>query len=162
MGSVRALLSPALRTTIGVGLAIVFGVMGIVVAWGLFLFSGVQSLSVLLWTLMIGAGLGTGLGAFGAWLRLEGDTRPVLLATASLAVAAGVGGAWGGYAFGARQEVDCCAMPEISPLTYTVIGATVVANGAVMVFVLAREAVGRRRRTSVNKHGKQYGNSYGR
>ncbi len=155
MDSVRFLFSPVLRTTMGIGLAFVLGAIGAVVGWGLFLFSGVQSLNVLLWTLMVGAGIGAGLGGFAAWLRLEGDTRPVLLAMALLAVATGIGGAWGGYEFGSRQEVECCAMPEISPVTYTVAGATVVANGVVMAFVLIRGAVNRKRRDrspSNNKH----------
>ncbi len=142
----RFLLFLALRTALGLGLAIVLGMTGIGVAWGLFLFSGAQSVTALLWSLMTGAGIGAGLGGFAAWLRLEGDTKPVLLAMALLAAAAGVGGAWGGYEFGARQEIECCAMPTVTPVTYTAMGATVVANGAVMVFGLVREAMGRRRR----------------
>ena len=157
MYSVRCLLSPALRTTLGIGLAFVFGVMGAVVAWGLFMFSGVQSLNALIWTLMIGAGIGAGLGGFAAWLRLEGDTRPVLLAMALLAVVTAVGGAWGGYEFGARQEVECCAMPTVSAVTYTVAGATVVANGVVMAFVLIRKALSRKQRArpSISIYGQK-------
>ena len=151
--SSRFLMVLALRTALGFGLAIVLGMTGIAVAWGLFLFSGSQSLTVLLWTLMMGAGVGAGLGGSAAWLRLEGDTKPVLLALALLAAAAGLGGAWGGYEFGSRQEVECCAMPTVSPVTYTAMGATVVANGAMMVFVLVREAMSRRRRATLGNHG---------
>lgn len=152
MDSVQFLLVLALRTVLGVGLAIVFTVIGIGMAWGLFVFSGVQSLNTMLWFLMTGAGIGAGLGGFTAWLRLEGHTWPVLLATASLAAAAGVGGAWGGYEFGARQELECCAMPTVTPVTYSAMGATVVANGAVIVFGLARAALGRRRHAPIDNH----------
>ena len=152
MDSVQFLLVLALRTVLGVGLAIVFTVIGIGMAWGLFVFSGAQSLTTMLWFLMTGAGIGAGLGGFAAWLRLEGDTWLVLLATASLAAAAGVGGAWGGYEFGARQELECCAMPTVTPVTYTAMGATLVANGAVMVFGLVRTAVGQRRHAPINNH----------
>jgi len=43
-------------------------------------------------------------------------------------------------------------MPTLSPVTYTAMEATVVANGAVMVFVLVREAMGRRRRAALDNH----------
>lgn len=151
MINVQLLLGLGLRMALGVGVAIVLSSIGIVVAWGLFLFSGVQSVDALLWTLIIGAGLGAGLGGFAAWLRLEGDTRPALLAMATLAVAAGVGGAWGGYEFGSSQEVECCAMPKITPVTYTVMGAIVVTNVAVTILGLAREAKGRWRGSGKRK-----------
>ena len=142
----RLLLVFALRAVLGVGQATLFTVIGIGMAWGLFGFSGAHSLTTTLWFLMAGAGIGAGLGGVAAWLRLEGDTWLVLLAMASLATAAGVGGAWGGYQFGAGQEVECCAMPTVTPVTYTAVGATVLANGEVMVFGLVRGAMGRSRR----------------
>ncbi len=140
------------RTALGFGLGAGFSVAGIGIAWGLFVFSSSRSLDTMLWSLMVGAGLGAGLGGFLAWLRLEGDAFVVLLAAAALAAAAGIGGAWGGYEFGARQEVECCAMPTVSPITYTAMGATVVASGAAMIFSMARDLMSRWRHTRINNH----------
>jgi hypothetical protein len=106
----------------------------------------------MLWSLMVGAGLGAGLGGFLAWLRLEGDAFLLLLMAAALVAAAGIGGAWGGYEFGSRQEVECCAMPTVTPVTYTAVGATVAASGAAMVFSLARDLLSRLRHARINNH----------
>ena len=76
-----------------------------------------------------GAGIGAGVGGYLAWLRLDhvpswqGHLGTVL----ALAVA-GAGGAWGGFQFGASQEIACCTGPAITPITYTALGATAVAN----------------------------------
>jgi hypothetical protein len=125
-------------------LAVVLSMVGIGIAWGLYVFASASSRTTLLALFMVGAGIGAGLGGFLAWLRLEGDSRPALLATALLALLAGVAGAWGGYQFGGHQEVPCCAKPEITPVTYTALGATVVANGVALVVGVARQ-IGTRR-----------------
>ncbi len=140
------------RSALSVGLGGAFSVAGIGIAWGLFVFSSSRSLDTMLWSLMVGAGLGAGLGGFLAWLRLEGDTFLLLLAAAVLVAAAGIGGAWGGYEFGARQEVECCAIPTVTPVTYTALGATVVASGVAMFFSLARDLMSRWRHTRLNNH----------
>ena len=140
------------RTALGLGLGSGFSVAGIGIAWGFFVFSSSRSLDTMLWSLMIGAGLGAGLGGFLAWLRLDGENLLLLLAAAILAAAAGIGGAWGGYAYGARQTVECCAMPTVTPITYTAAGATLVASGAAMVFSLARDVMRRWRHTRIGNH----------
>ena len=131
------------RIVFGVLLAVVLSTVGIGIAWGLYVFFGASSRSTLLTLFTVGAGVGAGLGGFLAWLRLEGDSRPVLLVTVSLALLAGIGGAWGGYEFGGRQEVPCCAKADITPVTYTAFGATVAANGAALAVGLARSFRGR-------------------
>ena len=50
-------------------------------------------------------------------------------------ILAGIGGAWGGFQFGATREVACCVGPAIGPITYTTLGATFVANGAAIALV---------------------------
>jgi len=144
MDKFQPLLILAGRIVFGVLLAVVLSTVGIGIAWGLYVFFGASSRSTLLTLFTVGAGVGAGLGGFLAWLRLEGDSRPVLLATVSLALLAGIGGAWGGYEFGGRQEVPCCAKADITPVTYTAFGATVAANGTVMVVGLARQLTARR------------------
>jgi hypothetical protein len=152
MDKVQSLMVFSGRTALSLGLGGAFSVAGIGVAWSLFVFSSSRSLDTMLWSLMVGAGLGAGLGGFLAWLRLEGDHLLLLLVAAALVAAAGIGGAWGGYEFGARQETECCAMPSVSPFTYTAVGSTVVASGTAMVFSLARDLMSWWWQTRVKNH----------
>ena len=103
---------------------------GIGLTWSLFIFSGVQSIDVWLGSLFFGAGLGAGIGGFAAWLHLDRENSLVLALSVTIIVGFGVLGAWGGYRYGSTQEVECCAMPTVSPVYYTALGATVVANVA--------------------------------
>jgi hypothetical protein len=116
------------------------------VAWGLYVFSGARSFAALFSLFMIGTGAGAGLGGFLAWLKIDCNTRFGLLLTGLLALVAGVGGAWGGYQYGAGREVECCAMPTVGPMTYAAAGAAVAVNGALLVFGLIRDAIGHWRR----------------
>jgi hypothetical protein len=143
MDRVQPLLVFGGRTVFGVLLAVVLSMVGIGIAWGSYVFFGASSRSTLLALFTVGAGVGAGLGGFLAWLRIEGDPGPVLLATVLLALLAGIGGAWGGYEFGGRQEVPCCAKADIGPVTYTAFGAAVASNGAVLVVSVARSFYGR-------------------
>ena len=52
------------RAGLGLGLAIVRSMMGLAIAWGLYVFSGAASRTVLLGASVSGAGIGSGLGAF--------------------------------------------------------------------------------------------------
>ena len=123
------------------GLAIVLSMAGLGIAWGLYIFSGAVSKTTLLAMSMVGAGTGGGLGASLAWLRI--DRNPPLLLTLmfSLGILGGVLGSWLGYQYGANKEVECCAMPETAPFTYTAFGATIGANAAVFAFTIVREIV---------------------
>ncbi len=119
----------AARTVAGSLLASVLSVIGIGVAWGSFVFFGAAAHATLLILFAAGAGIGAGVGAYIAWLRFDhvpswqGNLGTVL----ALALA-GAGGAWGGFQFGASQEVACCTGPAITPITYTALGATAAAN----------------------------------
>ena len=131
------------RAALGLGLAIVLSMLLLGIAWGLYIFSGAVSKTTLLVMSIAGAGLGAGLGASLAWLRI--DRNPLLALTAMfvLAIIAGTLGGWVGYQYGANKEVECCAMPETAPFTYTAFGATLGANAAVFALTLARAIASR-------------------
>ena len=131
-------LVPVGRTVAGVVLGIVLSMIGIGIAWSLFIFSGVQSIDVWLGSLFFGAGLGAGTGGFIAWLHLDRENSLVLALSATIIVGVGVLGAWGGYRYGSTQEVECCAMPTVSPVYYTALGSAVVANVAGVVVAAVR------------------------
>jgi hypothetical protein len=115
-------------------------VIGIGIAWALFVFSGAVSHATLLSLFMTGAGIGAGVGGFTAWLKVDkAPPWPLLLAGALAVVLAGIGGAWGGFQFGANQEVECCVGPAITPITYTALGATAAANVAALAMGVAHE-----------------------
>ena len=125
------------RTVLGVLLAATLSVIGIGIAWGMFVFWGAVSHTTLLLLFMTGAGVGAGIGSFAAWLRI--DLAPRASASAAMAlviILMGIGGAWGGFQFGGTREVACCVGPTIGPITYTVIGATIAANVAALATVL--------------------------
>ena len=125
------------RVVFGVCLAIVLSTVGIAIAWGLFIFSGSQSLTAWLTSMYFGAGFGAGVSGLAAWVRLDHETQLSLATTMIVAVSAGVAGALAGYQYGQTQEIECCAMPTKSPLYFTAIGATVGANvGAILLVSL--------------------------
>lgn len=131
------------RVGLGLGLAIVLSMVGLAVAWGLYIFSGAASRSTLLIVSMCGAGIGAGLGAFLAWLRLDRSSFGLSTNAILLALLVGVGGGWAGYQFGANKEIACCANPETAPFTYTAFGATLAANGVVLLIVIVRAIIPR-------------------
>ncbi len=133
------------RTVLGALLATVFSVVGIGIAWAIFVFSGAGSHATLLALFMGGGGIGAGSGSFLAWLRVDWvPPWPMLLAAVLAPVLAGIAGAWGGFQFGANQEVVCCAGPDITPITYTALGATAAANAAALLMGIAHEIKSRR------------------
>ena len=140
-------LVPVGRTTAGVVFGVVLSMTGIAIAWSLFIFFGGQSVGTWLSSLFFGAGLGAGIGAFSAWLHLDRENSLVLGFTALVVIGAGVAGAWGGYQYGSAQEVECCAMPTVSPVYYTALGSAVVANIAGVAFASARALLTRKRPT---------------
>ena len=138
LDAVQPLLNLAGRSLLGALLAVALGVLGIALAWAMFVFSGARSHAVLLAMFMIGAGLGGGLGSLLAWTRIDGiPPRPILLTAVLLVVLAGIAGAWGGFQFGATQEVECCVGPTIEPITYMVGGTALFANVAALVMAVA-------------------------
>ena len=139
-------LIPVARTVIGVTLGVVLSMIGIALAWPLYIFFGAQSIETWLASLFFGAGLGAGIAAFVAWLHLDRENGWVLIVTAAFVVGAGIAGAWGGYEYGSNQEVECCAMPTVSPVYYTALGSAVVANAAGIVFATVRAFITKKRR----------------
>lgn len=140
-------LVPVGRTVIGLTLGVVLSMIGIALAWSLYIFFGGQSIDTWLASLFLGAGFGAGTAAFVAWLHLDRETGRVLVLTALFVVGVGIAGAWGGYQYGSNQEVECCAMPTVSPVYYTALGSSVVANAAGIVFAAARAIITRKRQT---------------
>ena len=145
MDIVQPVLVLAGRTVLGVILGTVFSVIGIGIAWAMFVFFGADSHATLLVLFMCGAGLGAGLGSYIAFLRVDWvPPVPMLAAMGAALLLAGIGGAWGGFQFGANQEVECCVGPAVTPITYTAMGATLGANAAALVMAIAHEVKTRR------------------
>lgn len=140
------------RIALGAGLGLAATVFSIVVAWGLFIFSGSQSLTIWLASLMFSAGLGAGAGTLLAWMQVDRRNNPRRFLTTTLVVIAGTLGAWLGYAYGSNREFECCAMVATSPVYYTALGATLGANITAITISLIREYHGRRI-SAVIKHG---------
>jgi len=125
---------PIGRSVIGVVFGVVLSMLGIGVAWSLFIFFGFESIDVWKGLLYFGAGFGAGTGAFVAWLHLDRENGWVLLLTAAVVVGAGVVGSFGGFKFGEAQEVRCCARAD---------GISVILHGS------RRRSGGKRRRRSL-------------
>ncbi len=140
-------LVPVGRTVAGVVLGVVLSMIGIAIAWSLYIFFGGQSIATWLASLFFGAGLGAGIAAFVAWLHIDRETSMVLGLTALVVIGAGIAGAWGGYEYGSNQEIECCAMPTTSPIYYTALGSAVLANVAGLAFAAGRAYLTRKRQT---------------
>ena len=122
-----------IRAVLGVGLALFFSAMAVVAARLTYLFFGLTSWDA--WFAMFLAGSGVGAAA-GSLVNLVGagpSGRMVFVTFVLLTVAAGIGGAWAGYSFGNGREVECCARPDMGPLAYSIVGATVVASAAAVL-----------------------------
>ena len=116
----------------------VFSIIGLGLAWGAYWFSSVSTLNVLLYLFLVTIGIGAGIGAFVAWLRIDRNPPLLMMITVTLAILAGFGGAWGGHEYGLNVEGPCCVEPELEPMMYAALGATVMANAAVVLFSLTR------------------------
>ena len=137
----RAILVLVGRTLLGVLVAMTLGPLGAGIGWALYVFSGAVSLNTLLGLLMGGAAVGAAAGVLLAWLRLDYNSPLWLGATAVVLLLAALAGAWGGYQYGAVQEVPCCAGPKITPIAYVSLGAAAVAGGIGLVLNIARQVV---------------------
>ena len=124
------------RILLGLGLAVVLSMVCLGIAWGLFIFSGASSRNTLLIMSMAGAGLGAGIGAYVAWLKLDRSSWAFFFIAILMAVAGGVLGGMAGYQYGANREIECCAEPQTAPFTYTAFGATLLANAAMYLAVV--------------------------
>lgn len=139
MDIVQPVLVLAGRTVLGLLLSCVFSVIGIGIAWAMFVFLGAAAHTTLLIVFMAGAGLGAGLGSYIAFFRVDwAPPAPALAAMVLALVVGGMGGAWGGFQFGANQEVACCVGPAITPITYTAMGASAATNAVALAMGIAR------------------------
>ena len=142
------------RSILGLLLAASLGLLGVGIGWGSYVFFGATSRDTLLILLMGGAVVGAAGGGFLGWLRLEYNTPVQLISTAAVLLLASTGGAWGGFQFGAVQEVPCCARADITPITYVLLGASLVTNGIALALSLTQLAIPTlRRQFAVGKFG---------
>ena len=143
-------LIPIARTIAGGLLGVVLSMTGIALAWSLYVFFGGSSIELWQASLFLAAGGGAGTAAFVAWLHIDRENGWVLALTATVVIGAGILGSWGGFEYGAAQEIECCAMPTVSPIYYTALGSAVVANIAGAAFAAARAIVMRKRQTLIH------------
>ncbi len=142
------------RAVLGALLAALLSVIGIGIAWGMFVFWGAVSHATLLSLFMTGAGVGAGIGSFAAWIRIDlAPPTSVLVVMSLVLILTGIGGAWSGFQFGASQDVPCCIGPAVGPITYTVFGATVAANVVALGMGLIHGIGRHRNRTGVRVEG---------
>ena len=130
------------RVLLGLVLATALSMVALAIAWGLYIFSGVSDRVAFMVVTMGSGGLGAGIAANIAWIRLDRQQRTGFALTLLLCVAGGVVGALLGYQFGANREFDCCSEPRTNPFTYSAIGAAIGAN-VVMYLVVAVGAAAR-------------------
>ena len=131
------------RTALGIGFALVFGAVGVVLGrMGLLLF-GVTSWFGWLALLVGGIGIGAGLGSATAWLWLKGMGSIFTAILVPVAVIAGVGGAWYAFLYGTGVEPECCASPDLGPIAYSILGAVLFANTATLLLGIAGQTAHR-------------------
>ena len=128
------------RIIFGSVLAIVLGVVGIGIAWSMFVFWGASSHTTLLLMFFSGAGIGASSGTFLAWFRVDRlPSFPVMtLMWVLLSILGGMGAVLG-YQFGAKQEVECCVGPALNPIAYMTIGTAIATNVVALIYGLIRE-----------------------
>ena len=126
------------RAALGLGLAFVLAIMGEAFSFMTVVFFGLSSWTAWFTLSVAGAGLGAGLGGWLAWLWQKGAGAAFTALLLLLALAAGIIGAWGGYYYGASQVPECCASPDMGPVSYTVLGAMVGSNLAVLLTAALR------------------------
>ena len=129
------------RVALGLGLGIVLSMVGLAIAWGLFVFSSSSDRIAFMVMNMVGAGIGATIGVNIAWIRLDRQQRAALLLMVLICLAGGVIGALLGYQYGANREFDCCAEPRTTPFIYAAFGATIGSNVTMYLATAATSAV---------------------
>ena len=116
------------RAVLGVLLAALLSVIGIGIAWGMFVFWEAVSHATLLSLFMTGAGVGTGIGSLAAWLKIDlAPPTSVLVVVALLLMLTGIG-RLGWFPIRRQSRRPLLHRSRHCPNTYTVLGATIVAN----------------------------------
>ena len=124
----RRLTAFSARVLLGLGLGIVLSMVGLVIAWGLFVFSSSGDRTAFMVMNMVGAGIGASVGVNIAWIKLDRQQRAAMLLTLLVCLAGGVVGGLLGYEYAANREYECCAEPRTTPFIYAAFGATIGAN----------------------------------
>lgn len=120
--------------------------IGVWVAWGLYYFFTDTSSKLLRDVMFLsGAAVGAGLGGSLTWLRLDGNSLPVLLLIGSTGLAGGFIGSWLGYEFALNREIRCCSEPPVNAFSYATLGAAAAANAGTLLLGVVREIVNFRR-----------------
>lgn len=142
---IRQVAITAGRAILGLAMGVVLSMIAMAVAWGLwvFIFSGSSSRTAWMVMFLAGAGIGAGIGAYIAWLKVDRPPWAAIALTLLLTVAGGIAGGVLGYDYGAGREIECCAQPRTGPLTYTAFGAGIMAN--IAIYLTAAAALARRR-----------------
>ena len=134
------------RAGLGFLLALVLSYIGVWVAWGLYYFFTDTSSKLLRDVMFLaGAAVGAGLGSSLTWLRLDGNSLPVVLLMGATGLAGGIIGSWMGYEYALNREIKCCSDPPINAFSYAALGATVAANAGTFLLGTVREIVNFRR-----------------
>ena len=141
MERLRPLLVLSMRTLLGVLIGGTFGFLGVGIGWGSFVFFGARSGDTLLLLFIGGAAVGTTLGVFLAWMNLDGNSAVRVIVTGALLMLGAVAGSWGGYRFGSIQEASCCASPDVTPITYIVMGAVLATSIVALILNVGRRAL---------------------
>ena len=129
------------RVGLGLTLGIVLSMVGLAIAWGLFVFSSSSDRTAFMVVNMLGAGIGASIGVNIAWIRLDRQRQSAFALMLLVCLAGGVIGALLGYQYGANREIDCCAEPRTTPFIYAAFGATVGANAVVYLIAAATSAI---------------------
>ena len=142
----RRLTGYSARVLLGLGLAVVLSMVGLVIAWGLFVFSSSSDRVVFMVMNMVGAGIGASIGVNIAWIKLDRQQKAALLFTFLLCLAGGVVGGLLGYQYAANREYQCCAEPRTTPFIYAAFGAAIGANLLIYLSTLATPLIRAARR----------------
>ena len=140
MGKIRTPLHFVGRIMFGLVLATVLGVVGIGIAWSMFVFWGATPHNTLLLLFFSGAGIGASSGTFLAWFRVDRlPSVPVIILWWLLLAVVGATGALLGYQFGSRQAVECCVGPPLNPIAYMTLGTAISTNLVALVYGIVRQ-----------------------
>ena len=129
------------RSLLGLGLGIVLSMVGLVIAWGLFVFSSSGDRTAFMVMNMAGAGIGASVGVNIAWIKLDRQQKAAMALTLLLCLAGGVVGALLGYQYAANREYECCAEPRTTPFIYAAFGAAIGANVLMYLVTAATSAI---------------------
>ena len=155
MDWLRPFLVFSARSILGLLLAASLGLLGVGIGWGSYVFFGATSRETLLILLLGGGAVGAAGGGFLGWLRLDYNTPVRLISTAAVLLLAAIGGAWGGFQYGASQEIPCCARADITPITYVLLGASLATNVVALALSLTQLALPTlRRQFAVGRFGR--------